>query len=324
MPVGRPDARIAESPSICDTILHRARADEAFALTAESSENSGRAEQFCNAVSHASRLRALIAVLVALPVVTGCRTQQNYITVDGPRFIGAPAAPSPAQIRLPDTVRIVSFNIAFSVGIDSAIVTLSRDPSLNRADILLLQEMDETGTRRIADAFGMWYVYYPATLHLTTKRPFGNAILSRWQIVEDSKLVLPNVSLFGRTQRTATAATIRFGDSLVRVYSTHLGTLFDITSGARRAQLRAILADASKYSIVIIGGDMNSGSVGRVARAMGYAWPTERGPWTTRGGRWDHIYLKGLTVPDSAGAGTVLDVRGSSDHGAVWATAVIK
>ncbi|HVF39882.1 MAG TPA: endonuclease/exonuclease/phosphatase family protein, partial [Gemmatimonadaceae bacterium] len=183
---------------------------------------------------------------------------------------------------------------------------------------------DEVGTKRIADAFRMWHVYYPATLHLRTKRGFGNAVLSRWPIVEDSKIILPNVSLVGRTQRTATAATIQFGSDQVRVYSTHLSTPFDVTPGARRAQLRAILEDAKKFRAVVIGGDMNSGSIGEVARDAGYYWPTERGPRTTRGGRWDHIFLKGLKVPDGTSAGTINDVRGSSDHRPVWATALVR
>jgi endonuclease/exonuclease/phosphatase family metal-dependent hydrolase len=68
---------------------------------------------------------------------------------------------------------------------------------------------------------------------------------------------------------------------------------------------------------------MNSSDVGQVARDMGYEWPTERGPHTTTGGRWDHIFFKGLTTPAVA-AGTVRKIRGASDHLPVWATAVLR
>jgi endonuclease/exonuclease/phosphatase (EEP) superfamily protein YafD len=86
-----------------------------------------------------------------------------------------------------------------------------------------------------------------------------------------------------------------------------------------------ILDDAARYPRVVVGGDMNSHGVGRVARAAGYAWVTERGPRTTRFGRWDHIFLRGFAVPaDPMAAGTVMDVRGSSDHRPVWATAVLR
>jgi len=75
---------------------------------------------------------------------------------------------------------------------------------------------------------------------------------------------------------------------------------------------------------VVIGGDLNSESVGEVARSSGYSWPTEHGPKTTSWGRWDHIFLKGLRSPDSLAAGTVLDARSTSDHVPVWAIALIR
>jgi endonuclease/exonuclease/phosphatase family metal-dependent hydrolase len=142
--------------------------------------------------------------------------------------------------------------------------------------------------------------------------------------VQDRKIILPHVSRFVRTQRTATAATIRLGSRQVRVYSTHLGTMGDIGSGARRDQLRTILKDAAQYPRVIIGGDMNDANVGRVARDMGYLWPTEHGPPTSRMGRLDHIFLKGLVSPDSAGSGAVLDIGHSSDHLPVWAVGMLR
>lgn len=152
----------------------------------------------------------------------------------------------------------------------------------------------------------------------------GNAVLSRWPIVEDRKIVLPHVSRFVHTQRTARAATIRVGDVLVQVYSTHLGTMRDLAPAARRDQLRAILADAERYPRVVIGGDMNDAGVGRVARDKGYDWPTERGPATTWLGRLDHMFLKGIAAPASGAAGTVLDVGGASDHLAVWAVGILR
>jgi endonuclease/exonuclease/phosphatase family metal-dependent hydrolase len=221
-------------------------------------------------------------------------------------------------------LRLVSFNIEFSQQVDSAMAVLASDPALRGADVLLLQEMNAEATKRIAGALGLWYVYYPAFFHYRTDQDVGNAVLSRWPIVEDRKIVLPHVSRFVRTQRTATAATIRVGQVLVRVYSTHLGTMGDLAPAARRDQLRAIIEDAEHYPRVVIGGDMNDVAVGQVARERGYAWPTERGPATTLLGRLDHIFLKGLTAPDSGSAGTVLDVGGASDHLAIWAVGILR
>jgi endonuclease/exonuclease/phosphatase family metal-dependent hydrolase len=270
------------------------------------------------------RMRLYAALLLALAPLAGCRTGRSYIDPVGPRYAGGPRVVRASTRADADTLRLVSFNIAFAAHADSAIAVLTSEPALRGADVILLQEMDEQATRRVADALGMWYVYYPAIFHLRTRRDFGNAVLSRWPILQDAKLVLPHVSRYARTHRTATAATIRVGDSLVRVYSTHLGTMADVGSAARRAQLRAIIADAARFPRVVIGGDMNNAGVGRVARELGYVWPTEQGPRTTRMGRWDHIFLKGMRSPDTGAAGTVLEVRRASDHRPVWSLALLR
>ena len=266
------------------------------------------------------RYTRLLLVLLVLP---GCRTGRNYPGADGPRYAGGSGTQSVGESAGTKTLRVVSFNIEFALRVDSAISLLARDPALRGADVVLLQEMNEDATRRVAEALGMWYVYYPAIFHLRTKRHVGNAVLTRWPIVEDRKVLLPHRGRFARTQRTATAATIRIGRTLVRVYSTHLGTMTDVEPASRRDQLRAILADAAPYPQVILGGDMNDVSVGRVARDEGYSWPTERGPDTAWLGRLDHIFFKGLASPDSAAAGTVLNVRTASDHLPVWAVALL-
>ena len=265
------------------------------------------------------------ALLAALALAAAC-AGRNYAGVEGPRYAGAP--PGAATAARADTLRIVSFNIRFALQIDSAIAVLTSDATLRDADVVLLQEMDADGTRRIAEALGMTWVYYPAIWRRPTRRDFGNAVLSRWPIVADAKLVLPHVSRYARTNRIATAATVRVGDStLVRVYSAHLGTVLDIGAGSRRDQLRAILADAAPYDRVVLGGDMNSGEVGRVARDAGYAWPTEPLTSTTPfGAALDHVFLRGL-VPragDAPAAGVVTAHRGASDHYPIWVVGVLR
>ena len=258
-----------------------------------------------------------------LVALAACRTGRNYPDETGPRYAGGPSE-APATPIHPSKFKVVSFNVEFSGRIDSAIALLASNSALRDADIILLQEMNEKATRQIAEALRLWYVYYPAIYHFRTDQLFGNAVLSRYPIVEDRKIVLPHVSRFVRTQRTATAVTIQVGSQRVRVYSTHLGTPTDIGAGARRDQLRAILVDAKRYRRAIVGGDMNDANVGRVAREMGYGWPTEHGPPTSRLGRLDHIFFKGLVSPDSARSGAVLDIGHTSDHLPVWAVGIIR
>jgi endonuclease/exonuclease/phosphatase family metal-dependent hydrolase len=268
-------------------------------------------------------MRRYTVPLLLIVALAGCRTGRNYASTEGPRYASDSQAAAAEGCTDAAALRLVSFNVEFAYHVDSAIALLASHPALRGADVILLQEMNEVATRKVADALSLRYVYYPAIFHFRTKRQLGNAVLSRCPIVEDKKIVLPHVSRFVRTQRTATAATIRAGHSLVRIYSTHLGTMGDVAPAARRDQLRAILADAARYPRVVIGGDMNDEGIGRLPRDLGYAWPTEHGPNTSSLGRLDHIFLKGLASPDSAAAGTVLDVGRISDHLPVWAVALL-
>jgi len=263
--------------------------------------------------------------ILLLLVVGACHTGRNYTSLEGPRYASEPPRQSAGNPPpTPAALRIASFNVEYGIRVDSAIAVLTSEPALRGADLLLLQEVDEPASRRIADTLGMGYVYYPAVFRFNTHRDLGNAVLSRWPIVEDRKIILPHLARFVRSQRVATAGTVRVNQSLVRVYSVHLGTMAGLSPAARRDQLHTVLADAEGHAHVVIGGDMNDAGIGQIARDAGYAWPTQRGPATTPVGRLDHIFLKGLATPDSAAAGTVLNVRRASDHLPVWAIALLR
>src|SRR5918999_3000170 len=158
-------------------------------------------------------MRFLGTAVIAVLLLGGCRTGYDYPSTGGPRHAGVPPAATAESRTHADTLLIVSFNIEFARRIDAAIALLSSDPALRGADVILLQEMDAPGTQRIARALGMWYVYYPAIFHRRTRRDFGNAVLARWPIVGDAKLVLPHASWYAGTHRTATVATVQLGDS---------------------------------------------------------------------------------------------------------------
>jgi hypothetical protein len=75
---------------------------------------------------------------------------------------------------------------------------------------------------------------------------------------------------------------------------------------------------------VIIGGDMNSATVGNITPELGFLWPTSQVEATSRFGSWDHIFLRGFAIPDSGFAGTIESVRGASDHKPVWTLALLR
>ncbi len=221
-----------------------------------------------------------------------------------------------------DTVLVGTFNIENGEEVEAALHVILETRNLGTADVLLLQEVDSRATRRIAEALGMAWVYYPARER--DDRGFGNAVLSRWPIVEDAKVILPHESWFGGTRRTATMAVVKVQGVPVRVYSSHLATPVNQSPRDRRDQLRTILDDASAAPLVVVGGDLNSGSIAELALDYGYSWPTREGPHTVFVIRADHILFRGFEgITGAPEAGTVLENRGASDHRPVWARALL-
>jgi endonuclease/exonuclease/phosphatase family metal-dependent hydrolase len=272
-----------------------------------------------------SRLRAVFSIAITALAVAGCRAVVNYQDPTWPRYAGWPPARSATHSvdGKSRTVRVVTYNVQWAKHIDRAIYVLKNREPLRDADIVVLQEMDPEGTRRIADALGMQWVYYPAVIHPKRGLDFGNAVLSRWPIVADHKLILPHIAGMRHAQRIATAATVLVDSVPVRVYSAHLGTPTEIRPSKRRDQARAIVADASAYPLVIVAGDMNSHGIGKEFVASGFVWPTEHNGFTTTFFNWDHVFLKGFTPPlaTQKSTGIVRDTLQTSDHDPVWAVA---
>jgi len=256
--------------------------------------------------------RAALALLAA--GMLGCATARNYLDPAGPRHAGTRAgeAESPgAQIR------VVSWNIAYAREIDGAIEQLRTHPDLRCADIVLLQEMDAPGAERIARALDLHWAYYPASVTPKTWRDFGNAVLSRYAIEADGKLLLPHLGRVLNQARAATWARLRVGSESWRVYSLHLGSPLGLSGGKRRDQAEVIASDAaaSTDAAVIVGGDFNSHSAaGRVA-ALGFDWPTRTIGGTAGSYPFDHVLLRGLR---HARSGIARGIRRVSDHRPVW------
>lgn len=246
----------------------------------------------------------------------GCRPGLNYRDPAAPRYSGAARVlGTPSRS---DTLRIVSFNIEYAKEVRRAAGVLSTAAALRDADIILLQEMTAPATKFLADSLHMRYVYYPAIYNRIKRQDIGNAILSPWPITDDAKLILPNRSRYAGTQRIATAATIKYGARSIRAYSTHFGTPADLGWKGRVEQLRGILDNAASYPLVVIGGDMNSKDIGRIARESGYTWPTDTIPKSNDFGRLDHFFVRGLVMPRAAGVGTHRVPRSISDHSPIW------
>jgi endonuclease/exonuclease/phosphatase family metal-dependent hydrolase len=264
-------------------------------------------------------VKRIFLTAVCLAVLPACVPVVNY-GESGPRYAGAvePAPRSPGACA-PATIRVVTFNVQYANHVDRAADLLSSTAELRAADVIALQEMDAAGTRALATALGMSYVYYPATLYQRRGRDFGNAILSRWPIVDDRKISLPHRSRFNATRRAAVRATIDVAGIALQVYSVHLATQIEIGPGKRRDQTRAVVADANGHARVVVAGDMNSHGIGALFEAHGFAWPTREQATTTALFNWDHIFLRGVALVDPDSTGVVRNDHRASDHRPVWA-----
>ena len=254
------------------------------------------------------------AILIAGGSVAGssCASALNYVDPTGPRYAGRHATPDDDP-----RFRVVTFNVKFAREVDRAARLLREHPELRGADVVALQEMDADGTERIARALAMDYVYYPAIRHPGTGRDFGNAILSRWPLTDDRKLVLPYHSRFRDMQRIAVSATASTPFGPVRVYSVHLETPGGIAAVNRQRQAAAVIRDAERYPRVIVAGDMNSRAVGEVFQWYGFLWVTRDLGSTISFFAWDHVFVRGLAVEEGR-SGIVRDNQGASDHLPVW------
>jgi endonuclease/exonuclease/phosphatase family metal-dependent hydrolase len=241
----------------------------------------------------------------------------------GPGFVGRLTVDRP---EFDGTVKVVSYNISFGEEIDLAARELGDFEELREADIVLLQEMDETGTAQIAGALEYNFVYYPASIHEHHGRYFGNAILSRWPLKDLERIVLPHENPRNGQQRIAVRAVVAIDDLEVLIYSVHTETAW--LGASKRADQVTSLVDSidGGYPYVIVGGDFNTLTPGAVAdlaqrfqaagleRASSGTGPTVQ--FESIGLTLDHIFVRGMSVLD---AGTTEEAQ-ASDHLPIWVT----
>ena len=254
-------------------------------------------------------------------------TAKNYADPNYPYYSGQYSVETPKSA---ETLTVVSYNIWFAENIDQALAELKELRSEKVLDIILLQEMDEAGTERIARELQLNYVYFPAAIEPTYDKNFGNAILSRWPILDSQKLILPHKSLSNRMNRIATRALIRIHDTGILVYSIHTESIFTLPQ-FREDQYKAVLEDISPENhLVIVGGDFNSFTEADVSkieedyRGAGFTRVSEGSGYTmTKYGiefSSDHIFAKGFDVEES---GKLLKAT-ASDHLPFWVTLIPK
>ncbi len=234
----------------------------------------------------------------------------------------APDAP-----RSAGTLRVVSWNIQFGVEIDAAALELAANPHLRDADIVLVQELDEDGTARLAEQLSLNFVYAAPGVHQQTGRNFGNAVLSPWPLGEPEVIRLPYKASVRGQSRVLTLSEVTVGSLAIRTGSVHT-EVPSMSSAKRLRQFDQIAAAIAGPSVdrAVVGGDFNTVSRRGIAaltermEAVG-AKRISTGAGTTlrRTGQefaLDHIFARGLE-PLATG---VVSGCTASDHRPLWVT----
>jgi endonuclease/exonuclease/phosphatase family metal-dependent hydrolase len=161
-------------------------------------------------------------------------------------------------------LRVATYNVHGCVGIDRRFDAgrIARVIGAIDADVVALQEVVTpvrgVDVHAVLAASGDYRIATRATMQLAGGT-FGNAVLSRWPIVDERS---HDLSVAKREPRAAIDVTVDVGGRAVRVIATHLG----LGASERRMQLARIveIADSSDR-LTIVAGDFN------VIRASGRA-----------------------------------------------------
>lgn len=262
----------------------------------------------------------------------------NYLDTAGPRCAGIFGSGEAVADGEP-TFLVVSFNVRFGEEPDNALKTL-RKAGLDRADLLLLQEMDLASTIKIAASLGFDYVYYPAAIHPNSHRQFGVAILSPWPLRDDHKIVLPDFVDSGDPAAKIAMVAVAWVQGIpVGVLNTHLQ--IGLSPQQTREQTQAIVDCAfsencdnpqapllPQLQYVMLAGDLNTSRDGKMRAVDGVlaAAGLRRVPGIGRTykylffglGKLDHIYASPtLGVEDSGQVHGFFST--GSDHFPVYA-----
>ena len=254
----------------------------------------------------------------------------NFIDKNAPIWLST----SERQIQEPfdSILTVASYNIKFGMRVEEARSELSLYP-FNSADIILLQEMDETGTVYLSEKLGYNYVYFPISTHPKHKKKFGNAILSKWSIDLPEKILLPHAQPINKLMRGATSAVIKYGDINIRTCSVHLETPV-LSRTKRLQQLKHTLKnvqDGNYKDHIIVGGDFNSffskdvAHMVNLCNASNLQWNTGHIGYTLSRFNFvrpklDHIFSKGFELIE---AGKIANPK-ASDHSPIWVKLKIK
>lgn len=191
-------------------------------------------------------------------------------------------------------LRVLSYNIHKCIGGVDRRYEPDRVAEVIRkqeADVLLLQEVDAGVSRSrgdkqaelLGDLVGMKHVTWFPNVDIRGGGHYGNAVLSKYPIIESSNI---DLTIRFKKRRSVLHSVIRVRhddvDRTVHVYNMHLG----LARFERKIQLRMFLdshpfANLHHETPIVVGGDLNDvyGGLGELLRPAGFRG-IERRPLT--------------------------------------------
>lgn len=219
---------------------------------------------------------SLLTLIMFLSFLPWLSSAQKPAAKSDPELleVGVPAKPSRPAAGLSE-IKIVSYNIRWRSGDELREISkaLTGDTVIGGAAIVGLQEVDRnkkrTGyantARGLAEDLGMYYAWAaPPAVKSDREEETGVAILSRYPLTNIERLLLPHDGPGGR-RRVALGATVRVGETSIRVYSVHAETRIPVSG--KLDQMRAVLDDLAHYPKTmpaIVLGDFNTWEVNAV------------------------------------------------------------
>ncbi|MEK6283346.1 MAG: endonuclease/exonuclease/phosphatase family protein [Acidobacteriota bacterium] len=288
-------------------------------------------------------LFGVIGLALATQAPTSKKDAGHAINADTHLLEIGHAAKLRAPPIAPDEIRVVSYNIRWRGGAELRKLAqfLKNDPETGRASILGLQEVDRDRTRTgntntakaLADELGMHYAWAaPPKPKLEKEEETGVLLLSSYPLSNVSRIVLPHEGP-NRRRRVGVGATVKIGQSSLRVYSVHSETR--LAMDKKLDQIKAVLKDLAHYPKdmpAIVMGDLNTWEPGagdktsKLFTAEGFHTPFDGQPTFSRrivirfSLKLDWIWLRNI---EATKAGIDKDIS-LSDHWPLWVALRLK
>jgi endonuclease/exonuclease/phosphatase family metal-dependent hydrolase len=285
------------------------------------------------------------ALQVCLALALACTPLDSFVRAqtfsESTTLLETGRAAKPASApATPAAIKIVSYNIRYRGGDDlrELIALFRNDPEIGQAAIIGLQEVDRNRKRTrnvntarlMAEELGMYYAWAapppPAKANKPQEEETGVALFSPYPLTDVRRLVLPNEGPNGR-HRAAIGATIRIGNTTLRVYSVHGETRIPVPQ--KIEALQAVLDDLAHYDKAmpaVVLGDFNTieaeaiRDVTLLFTKAGFSTPFTNNEETWRTFlvklKLDWLWLRNLQ-PIAHGINREIDL---SDHWPLWIT----